>query len=359
MSEQRAWLVRAGKFGEREKWALTQGFNGGGFHEVADLSAATAKETVAEIVRQGFPDAAQRKITNFTAQLWALRSRMSIGDLVVLPLKTHKTLAIGRIAGDYEYRTADEPDLRHVRPVKWLRDDLARSVAGQDLLHSLGAFSTICEVSRNDAAWRIAQLLKNGTDPGARVGHGGQASTGTQASEETAAPDTVASDVDVTEIDVEQYARDRLVSYIIETYAGYRMQNLVATVLEAEGFHCTVPPPGPDGGIDVLAGTGPLGLDAPQLVVQVKTDSTPVGAPVVQQLLGALKSHQASQGLLVAWSGVTKPARQEAAKHPFTVRVWDANDLLEAIFRTYHRLSEEIRTELPLKQVWTLVEEAS
>ena len=33
-------------------------------------------------------------------------------------------------------------------------------------------------------------------------------------------------------------------------------------------------------------------------------------------------------------------------------------ELREAIYRNYDRLSEEIRTELPLKRIWTLVEEA-
>ena len=119
-----------------------------------------------------------------------------------------------------------------------------------------------------------------------------------------------------------------------------------------------VPPQGPDCGVDVLAGTGPLGLDEPRLVVQVKSEAGAVGVPVVQQLMGAMHSHQTSQGLLVAWGGITKPAQHQLANQYFRVRVWSSKELLEALFRTYDRLSEEIRSDIPLKRVWSLVEEA-
>lgn len=349
-------MIRAGRAGEREQWALKNGLSGGGFHEVADLTAATTREEVAARVADVFPGAADGKLQNFTAQLWALRDRISTGDLVVMPLKNTPHLAIGRVTGAYEYRTDPDPSLRHVRPVEWLVTDVPRTAVKQDLLYSLGAFLTICQVKRNDAAHRIAAIAAKRVDPGARPGHGNVI---TSASRPGPAPNTARDELDSeTEgIDVEQYALDRLTSHLIETYAGHKMQYLVAAVLTAEGFTCTVPDTGPDQGIDVLAGTGPLGLDEPRLVVQVKSEAGAVGSPVVQQLLGTMSGHQTQQGLLVAWGGLTKPAEQIVAQNYFRVRVWSASELLQAIFRNYERLPEEIRTELPLKRVWTLVEE--
>ncbi len=274
---------------------------------------------------------------------------------MILPLKTTPgRLAVGRVVDGYEY--LDDPDVsrRHVRRVEWLRDDIPRSAVKQDLLYSLGAFLTICEVKRNDAAWRLGALVETSIDPGARPGAGrlDSATSTTVATD----PDE-ASDVSNEAIDVEQYSLDRLQAYVIETFAGHKMQGLVAALLEAEGFRCQTEPEGPDGGIDVLAGTGPLGLDQPRLVVQVKTEASAVGSPVVQQLLGAMNTHSATQGLLVAWGGVTKAAQRLLFSQYFRVRVWNAEDLLIAIFRNYGELSEELRAELPLKQVWTLVEE--
>lgn len=347
-----AWLIRAGRAGEREQWALTTGVSGGGFREVADLTDAATKETVHDIVAAGFAGAKVQTIRTFAAQLWALRGRMNVGDLVVMPLKDTPALAIGRITGPYEYRDDEDPSLRHTRPVEWLVTDVPRTAVKQDLLYTLGAFLTICEVKRNDAAHRIEVLAATGKDPGARVSGGAPG-----AAFSPAPTDAELEDLDA-QVDVEQYAFDRLSAHVIETFAGHKMQYLVAAVLEAEGFTCTVPPAGPDQGVDVLAGTGPLGLDEPRLVVQVKSEASAVGSPVVGQLLGSMNSHGGTQGLLVAWGGITKPAEQMLTNQHFRVRVWTSKDLLEAIFRNYDRLSEEIRSELPLKRIWTLVEEA-
>ena len=37
--------------------------------------------------------------------------------------------------------------------------------------------------------------------------------------------------------------------------------------------------------------------------------------------------------------------------------MWDADNLLDAVLRNYDKLSEELRADLPLKRVWSLVEE--
>lgn len=103
---------------------------------MADLSGAVTREAVFDAVLTAKDRAAQ----NFTAQLWELRGRIGVGDLVVMPLKTSPHIAIGRVAGDYRYLDAEpEPGRRHLRPVQWLVTYLPRTVIKQDLLYSLGA----------------------------------------------------------------------------------------------------------------------------------------------------------------------------------------------------------------------------
>ncbi|MFD0921799.1 restriction endonuclease [Saccharopolyspora rosea] len=295
------------------------------------------------------PAAPDGKLKNLAAQLWALRGRMDVGDLVVMPLKSGPQIAIGRITGEYTYRE-EEADLerRHVRPVQWLIDDVPRTAIGQDLLHSLGAFTTICEVSRNDAAWRLDRIRTTKRDPGARP-PARQAPT-SQNGEGT-------GDADTEPIDIERYARDQIASRVIEVFSGHRLAELVAAVLTAEGFTCEVSPKGPDQGIDIVAGRGLLGLDPPRLLVQVKSEATAVGDPVVQQLEGVVSRQGADQGLLVAWGGITREARQMVNTRRFAVKVWNSEDVLTGVFRNYSRLPAAIREELPLKQVWTLVAE--
>lgn len=43
------------------------------------------------------------RVTNATGQLWALRARIKTGDLLVMPLKTARPLALGRVITGYQY----------------------------------------------------------------------------------------------------------------------------------------------------------------------------------------------------------------------------------------------------------------
>lgn len=348
----RAWLIRAGRAGERERWALSEGVTGGGFGDVPDLTGAQDRAAVFTAVTSGIEGVKEGRAKNFAAQLWALRNRIDIGDLVVMPLKSSPHLAIGRITGDYAY-AADEadPTKRHRRTADWVAPEIPRTLVKQDLLYSLGAFSTICEVSRNDAAWRLAELMNDKPDPGARTPVAKTSAKPSDANDE-------ASDTEQSDIEIETYARDQIRSKVIETYAGHRMADLVAAILEAGGYDCDVSPEGTDQGVDIIAGTGLLGLSDPKVVVQVKSEAGAVGLPVVQQLQGAISTHTADQGLLVAWGGITREARRYLSTQRFAIKVWDSSDVLDKLFAYYRELPADVRRDLPLKQVWTMAVES-
>ncbi len=95
---------------------------------------------------------------------------MSVGDIVVLPLKSVGKLAFGVVTGGYQYLPGSGV-LNHVRAVDWKRPDVARTVINQDLLYSLGAFSTVVQISRNDAAYRLGRVMA-GTEPTRERGPG-------------------------------------------------------------------------------------------------------------------------------------------------------------------------------------------
>lgn len=345
-----SWLVRAGKNGERDTLCLESGVCGGGFAQVGDLTACADRGDIRERVASAYPGGSQGKINNFTGQLYAFRSRIEIGDLIVLPLKTTREIAIGRVTGEYEFRNNPDPERRHLRPIKWTRSDISRAAINSDLLYSLGAFMTVCQITRNDAAFRLEEIEKSGKDPGARPSF---ELTKTVPSDEE-------FDLDATQpvVDLSQYARDRLRSTITEQYMGHGMERLVAAILQAQGFRCEISPVGPDGSIDILAGRGPLGLDAPRIVVQSKSGEGKVDAPTVQQLDSVVSTLGADQGLLVAWGGITPKARQILSSKRFTIRIWEADDLIDALTDSYSMLSESVRAEIPLKQVWIPVEDA-
>ena len=349
-----AWVIRAGRVGERDTWALQHGFSGGGWTEVPDLSTCLTRDQVSAVVTQTFTGEKQATINNFIGQLWALRSRIQPGDLLVMPLKTTRQIALGWVTGGYTYR-ADEPDptKRHVVTVDWTRTDLPRTSVKQDLLFTLGSAMSIFAPSKNNAVERLESLLTHGTDPGQT--HGAPTPGVTEVPPVSLS--YVAESVDEPELtaDIEQVAADQITIRIAEDFAGHALATLITALLTTEGFLCTQAPLGPDGGIDITAGRGPLGLDPPLLLAQVKSGGQ-IGSPVVAQLHGVMSTYGADQGLLVAWGGLSKPARDSLKNQQMRVRVWEASDVVDAVLRNYDRLPEDIRSQIPLKRVWMLAD---
>jgi restriction system protein len=347
-----AWVIRSGRHGERDAWALQSGFSGGGWVGLPDLTRCATREEVAHVVAETFKGAADGKIANFAGQLWALRGRIAVGDLMVMPMKTTKQIAMGRVTGPYEYRTDEEdPAKRHVVRVDWQRVDLPRSAVKQDLLFTLGSAMSIFSPSKNNAVARLESLLSSGVDPGQVV------PLGLNGKKKPGLAEDITEGVDEPELspDIEEAARDQITTKIAEEFAGHGLATLVTALLEAEGLHCEQSPPGPDGGIDIVAGRGVLGLDE-LILVQVKSGGQ-VGSPVVTQLHGVMASHGAEQGLLVAWGGLSKPAKDALkGNNKLRVRVWQDTDVVDAVLARYESLDDDIRGRLPLKRMWMLTD---
>lgn len=350
-----AWLIRAGRSGEREDFNLEHGLASCGWGDVPDLRGLASRSDVERLLRDAAPSARDKTILTWASQLWSLREKVRVGDLVVMPLKTTSQIAFGVVTEQYWYNADDDPSWRHVVSVEWKRTDVPRTAVKQDLLHSLGSALTICTITRNDGRRRLHRLLESGIDPGARTAGATARRNGDASSVEQ--PDDEEAESTESDIDLERVGKDRIQRYIAENFAGHELSRLVAELLTAEGFTVDLAPSGPDGGIDVFAGQGPLGLDSPRVIVQVKSSVAPVDVNVVRALEGVVVRQRADQGLLVASGGVTQPARREMRSQFFSVRVWDADDLIDALFRNYHKLDKALQAELPLKRIWTLVED--
>lgn len=279
---------------------------------------------------------------NQARQLHAFAHRIQKDDLIVLPLKSRSQIAFGRCNGPYRYRPELGSGAMHTRGVKWLRTDVPRTSISQDLLYSLGAFLTVCQIRRNDAERRLEEVVAGQADPG--LGEPPELETEI----ETEAPP-----------DVEQLAEDQLLQHVIRAFKGHKMARLVEAILQVEGYTTLLSPAGPDGGVDILASRGALGLEGPRLCVQVKSSESPADVTILRTLQGSMSTFKADQGLLVAWGGMNGPAQRESRHSFFSVRVWDASDLLRAVFRTYSQLPGDVRAELPLKQIWALVPEVT
>ena len=149
------WTVKGGRNGEREDRLIEGNLIGGGWEQLPSLEGVGSKEQLAEIYQAAYPEQKPSTVVNYVGQLWSLVTRMQDDELVVLPLKTTGTIAIGRVAGPYQYREDLGDDLRHCRPVNWVATDVDRDRFDQDLLYSFGAFLTFGRVKRENAEARI------------------------------------------------------------------------------------------------------------------------------------------------------------------------------------------------------------
>jgi restriction system protein len=329
------WTVKAGRHGEREERCLEHEVVGGGWEQIPDLSTVDSREAVSAICEQAAPGWSANTRSNYVGQLWSLRERMKDDELVVLPLKTTGTIAVGRITGPYAYREDLGEELRHVRPVTWLKTDVPRDSFDQDLLYSFGAFLTVGRVRRDHAEERVQAAIS-----GTPLPHG----------EPVADADVVDAD---TAIDPAALAREQIRQRISQTIAGHDLADLVGAIFDARGFSVIASPPGADGGIDLLIGSGATGRESPRIVGQVKTGQA--GVDEYRAIFGLKESVKADQGLLVAWGGFKGGVRREARPQHFSMVLWDADDLLNALFAVYDQLREDMRSRLPLKRTWTLV----
>lgn len=264
---------------------------------------------------------------------------MEKGDWVVVPYKSKPAINIAEITSDYTYDAKAENPYFHSRTVKWIEQDVPRSNFDQDLLYSIGAFMTICQIKRNDAEKRIRKMTANNwhsSPPAAITTNGTDVGSGI-----------------VETFDLEQLARDQIGKLIIAKFKGHGLARLVEAILQAQGYTTYYSPPGPDKGVDILAAAGPLGFGQPRICVQVKSSDSPIDLPTLNQLIGTMQNVQAEQGLFVSWGGFKGSIDKEIPSNFFRVRLWNQDDLIDELLKHYDKIDDDIKAELPLKRIWS------
>ena len=276
---------------------------------------------------------------NAADQVWSFIHEIRVGDMIVLPRKRPRVINVGRVSGDYQYR--NDLEAPHVRPVDWEAQDIPRSDFDQDLLNSMGGLATVFRVRASDAESRIdgisAKHLDRDVDADAEP------------------VSLVNGDVEY-KVDLEEQINDRIIERIRQRFSGTRLEYLVAEILRASGYRALETRPGPDGGIDVVAGQGDMGFGHPRLCVQVKSGRNPVDLPDYNRLQGNIGSFGADHGLLVSLGDFTRPVRNENERSFFQIRLWGPNDLVEKLLETYADLPDDIRSEIPLRNRRILIE---
>jgi len=136
---------------------------------------------------------------------------------------------------------------------------------------------------------------------------------------------------------------------------GYEFQKLVEELLVAMGYHVTFnAPPGPDGGVDLVAYRDPFGTQPPRLKVQVKHREQKATVKDLREL-GGLLNKDGDVGLLVSSAGFTsevlRTARESNKEH---IELMDLSRLVTLWQENYDRLRESGKKRLPLVRVFFL-----
>lgn len=259
--------------------------------------------------------------------LYRFAHEMKTGDLVVYPSKRDRLVNIGKVEGDYRFDPKLAPESPHLRAVKWVKS-LPRSAFSQGALYEIGSAISLFAV-RNHASEFIAavegqapELAPVSTDP------------------------TIAA---VAE-DIEENTRDFVLKRLSKEMKGHPFAEFVAHLLSCMGYRTRLSPPGPDGGVDILAHRDELGFEPPIVKVQVKSSEASVGRTEVSDLSGTLSS--ASEfGLFVTIGSFSLPART-FAQGKSNLRLVDGVELVDMVLAHCDQFDSRFKGLIPLKRVY-------
>ena len=339
------WVIRAGRMGENEEFALNEGVYSIGFSQERSVADFSDYESLRDYIHRQSDEWSLQQAASRASQLWRFVHDMQLDDMIVLPRKRHRVIAVGRITGNYLYN-ADESQapLPHTRKVEWQVQDLPRANFDEDLKHSFTSQLTVSQVRKDNAEARIQQVVN--------VYLGIEQMT--ELPPQVSSPDDLIDDTDT--VNLEESINDRIIERIRERFREHRLEYLVARILEAEGYTVLETRPGPDSGVDIVAGSGELGFGQPRLCVQVKSGQSPVGVADYRGLQGSVQNFGADHGLLVSLSGFTQPVHSANRQSFFVIRLWGPEELVENLLDTYDDLPLDIRTDIPLQSRRVLVE---
>lgn len=250
---------------------------------VQDVSEHRTQEEFVAEVKAHRPDLSPAKIDSRAQCLMSLVVRVQPGDLVIVHGAGHPFSCVA---------VSGASNTEDGYPALQFKDPIPLNDIPEDIKNSMKAHIALSRSAAPQAEKRLSEMRTLGVD-------------------------TTAGRLSETE---------RLGSLL----SAQDLAFLVSDILETDGYQCRVSPPGPDGGVDIYAGKGLLGL-GDSLLVQVKSGKQVVSAPVVYQILGNMVDCGAKATLIVSWSGFTAEARSVINKNPFKTVGWSYLDILKGI----------------------------
>lgn len=157
----------------------------------------------------------------------------------------------------------------------------------------------------------------------------------------------------VTFEEAEEQAWEEIAAYL-QTIDPYSLQELVASLLQAMGYHVSwIAGPGKDGGVDILAWTDPLGTKPPRIKVQVKRRKDSIKVEELRSFLALVNEDDV--GLFVTTGGFTKDADELArTQERRKITLVDSERLVNLWIEYNDRIDKDKRSLLPLRPIYFL-----
>ncbi|MBT7161605.1 MAG: restriction endonuclease, partial [Victivallales bacterium] len=149
--------------------------------------------------------------------------------------------------------------------------------------------------------------------------------------------------------EIAQNTRDFVLKVLAQELKGHAFADFVAHLLGTMGYRTRVSPPGPDGGVDIVAHRDELGFEPPIIKVQVKSSEGNIGDPVVSQLIGKLETGE--YGMVVTLGGFTSQALG-TARNKSNLRLIGADELVSLVLQHYEQFDAKYKGMMPLKRVY-------
>lgn len=297
-----------------------------GWKEFGDLSALDASRDAFKMhYEKTYLDAKKGSVATSAGMLFRFIHEVQIGDYVVYPSKSNRQINIGVIDGEYTYVPLSSEYVQQ-RKVKWLRH-LPRTAFSQGALYELGSALSFFVV-KNYADEYLAALDK-----------GFKKITDRDTSDED-------ETVGATAEEIIETTKDFILKELSKNLKGYDLEDFVADLLHAMGYHTTISAHGGDSGIDIVAYKDEL---PPRIMVQVKSQDSDIKEATIQSLKGAMR--EGDYGLFVTLSNYTKNAQRYLDSTPI-IRGINGTELVDLILKYYEDLSEKYRKMIPLKMIY-------
>jgi restriction system protein len=277
-------------------------------------------------VLKAYPAAKPGSVPNATGQIFRFVHEMQKGDLIIYPSKIDRRVHIGIVDGPYTYAANSKEHFPQRRRVRWLRN-FPRTQFTQGALYEIGSAMTFFQVKNYADEFRAAVEGRSVEIP------------------TTSQDESIAA---VTE-DIEETTRDFVLKKLGQDLKGHPFAEFVGHLLNAMGYRTRVSPPGPDGGVDILAHKDELGFEPPIIKVQVKSTDGSVGDPAVSSLYGKVDTTEF--GLLVTLGTFTQQAIN-FARSKSNLRLIDGSELVDLVFAHYERFDSRYKGLLPLRRVY-------